>query len=38
MSLRVTVSGKSKSRWDGGEAKASPKWANKPLVVDPKRR
>ena len=28
MSLRVIVSGKPKSFWDGGEAKASPKWAN----------
>ena len=28
MSLRVSVSGKPKSRKDGGEAKASLKWAN----------
>ena len=38
MSLRVTVSGESKPLWGGGVAKASPKWANKPLVVDPKPR
>ena len=28
MSLRVTISGKPKFFWNGGEAKASPKWAN----------
>jgi hypothetical protein len=27
MSLRVTISGEPKFLWNGGEAKASPKWA-----------
>jgi hypothetical protein len=38
MSLRVTVCSELKSFWDGGEAKASPKWAIELQVVDPKRR
>ena len=38
MSLRVSISGKLKPFWGGGEAKASPKWASQSLVLDPKRR